>query len=66
MFLRRKQQDQRDSLGKRKFKNFQHYLTSDETEDESLDHQEEERPHFYMNKGHPKGLGKGRGKGKKG
>jgi hypothetical protein len=48
-FLRKRQQDQRDPLGKHKIKKFQHYLTSDESEDDSLDHQDEEQPHFYMN-----------------
>ncbi len=30
IFLRKKQQDQRDPLGKRKFKNFQNYLVNEE------------------------------------
>jgi hypothetical protein len=75
-FLRKKQQDQRDPLGKRKFKNFQHYLVNEETDtdaqvDQQVDHtqlymKQVEHTQLYMSKSHPKGLGKGKGKGKKG
>jgi hypothetical protein len=66
IFLRKKQQDQRDSLGKRKFKKFQHYLVNEETDDEVQEDQQDDYTQLYMSKGHPKGLGKGKGKGKKG
>ena len=61
-FLNRKQQDPRPQAAKRKFKKFQHYMTSEETNES--DSQEEEQTQLYMKKGHPKGLGKGLGKGK--
>ena len=66
IFLRRKQQDQRDPPGKRKFKKFQHYLVNEETDTEDQDDPQEENTQLYMSKGHSKGLGKGKGKGKKG
>ncbi len=66
IFLRKKQQDQRDPLGKRKFKKFQHYLVNEETDDEIQEDQQEDYTQLYMNKGHSKGLGKGKSKGKKG
>ncbi len=61
-FLNRKQQDPRPQVVKRKLKNFQHYMTSEETQES--DSQEEEQTQFCMKKGYPKGLGKGLGKGK--
>jgi hypothetical protein len=62
-FLNRKQHDPRPQTAKRKFKKFQHYLTSDETlESDSQD--AEEQTQLCMKKGYPKGLGKGLGKGK--
>jgi hypothetical protein len=61
-FLNRKQQDPRPQAAKRKFKKFQHYMTSEETHES--DSQEEEQTQLYIKKGHPKGLGKGLGKGK--
>jgi hypothetical protein len=54
-FLNRKQQDPCPQAVKRKFKKFQHYMTSDETQES--DSQEEGQTQFYMKKGHPKGLG---------
>jgi flagellar biosynthesis/type III secretory pathway protein FliH len=72
IFLRKKQQDQRDPLGKRKFKKFQHYLVNEETNIEAQEssqfqeQQQDEYAQLYMSKGHSKGLGKGKGKGKKG
>ncbi len=72
IFLRKKQQDQRDPLGKRKFKKFQHYLVNEETDTEAQEyqqiqeHQQDEYTQLYMSKGHPKGLGKDKGKGRKG
>jgi hypothetical protein len=66
IFLRKKQQDQREPLGKIKFKKFQHYLTNEETIDEVQEVQPDDHTLLYMNKGQPKGLGKGKGKGKKG
>ena len=66
IFLRKKQQDQRDPLGKRKFKKFQHYLVNEETDAEAQEDLQEDYTHLYMSKGQSKGLGKGKGKGKKG
>jgi hypothetical protein len=57
-----KQQDPRPQAAKRKFKKFQHYMTSEETQES--DSQEEEQTQFYMKKVYPKGLRKGLGKGK--
>ncbi len=71
IFLRKKQQDKRDPLGKRKFKKFQHYLVNEETDTEAQEYQQvqeyqqDEYTQLYMSKGHPKGLGKGKDKGKK-
>jgi hypothetical protein len=61
-FLKRKQQDPRSQMVKPKFKNCQHYMTSDEISES--DSQEEEQTQLYMKKGYSKGLGKGLGKGK--
>ena len=60
IFLRRKQQDQRDPLGKRKFKRFPHYL-NEETATEDQEDPQEEHTQLYMSKGKGK-----KGKGKKG
>jgi hypothetical protein len=66
VFLRKKQQDQRDPLGQRKFKKFQHYLVNEETDTEAQEDQQDDYTQLYMSKGHPKGLGKGKCKGRKG
>jgi hypothetical protein len=60
IFLRRKQQDQRDPLGKRKFKKFPHYL-NEETDTDDQEEPQEEHTQLYMSKGKGK-----KGKGKKG
>ncbi len=39
VFLRKKQQNQSDPLGKRNFKKFQHYLVSEETDTEAQENQ---------------------------
>ncbi len=49
-FLNRKQQDPRPQTVKRKFKKFQHYITSNETLES--DSQEEEQTQLYMKKGY--------------
>jgi hypothetical protein len=53
--------------GKRKFKRFPNYLTSEDVDD--VESQEEDYPQLYMGKSYPKGLGKDpkdKGKRKKG
>ena len=45
---------------KRKFKNYQQYINTDEVDDPET--QEEEQTLLFMNKARPKGLGKGKGK----
>ncbi len=61
-FLRKRQLDQREPLNKRKFKKFPHYLINEETNDEVQEDQPDDHTLLYVNKGHPKGLGKGKDK----
>ncbi len=59
-FLNRKQQEAHAPAGKKRFRKLRHYMIDGEASEE--DYQEEQPTQLYMRKGHPKGLGKGKGK----